>query len=116
MKTNVLLLGLLAACSAGGKTTPTPTGGALGTSHDTSKIPDPGAPAPAKNDPNLAFRLSYSDPGGMWMPQQMTLPGHTDTFTKMGVKLDAKTLSDPLQAPLAAVVSIGGCTASFVSN
>jgi V8-like Glu-specific endopeptidase len=116
MKTNALLLGLLAACSAGGKTTPTQTGGALGTSHDTSKIPDPGAPPSAKADPNLGFRLSFSNPGGMWMPQQMTLVGHTDVFQKAGVKLDAKTLADPLQAPLAAVVSIGGCTASFVSN
>ena len=33
----------------------------------------------------------------------------------MGVKLDAKVLADPLSAPLAAIVSLGGCTASFVS-
>jgi hypothetical protein len=51
----------------------------------------------------------------MWMPSQMTLPGHVETFQKMGVKLAAKTLADPLSAPLAAVVSLGGCTASFVS-
>jgi peptidase S46-like protein len=112
MKANALLMSLLAACSAGGKQQTT-TGGMLGTTHDTPGSTD--TPVPAKADPNLAFRLQYSDPGGMWMPQQMTLPGHTDVFQKMGVKLDAKTLSDPLQPPLAAVVSIGGCTASFVS-
>ncbi len=70
---------------------------------------------PPKSDPNLGFRQQYSNAGGMWMPQQMTLPGHTDVFQKMGVKLDAKVLADPLAAPLNAVVSLGGCTASFVS-
>src|SRR5262249_30244292 len=33
----------------------------------------------------------------------------------MGVEIESKTLADPLAAPLGAVVSIGGCTASFVS-
>ena len=51
----------------------------------------------------------------MWLPQQMTLPGHVDTFKNMGVKLAAETLADPLSAPLAAIVSLGGCSASFVS-
>ncbi|HEY0989340.1 MAG TPA: S46 family peptidase [Kofleriaceae bacterium] len=68
-----------------------------------------------KPDPALGFRLQYSNPGGMWLPQQMTLPLHVETFQNMGVEIDAKTLSDPLAAPLAAVVSLGGCTASFVS-
>jgi hypothetical protein len=45
----------------------------------------------------------------------MTLPGHVETFKKMGVDMDASVLADPLAAPLAAVVSLGGCTASFVS-
>src|SRR5262249_43313961 len=40
---------------------------------------------------------------------------HIENFKKMGVKLDAKVLADPLAEPLAAVVSLGGCTASFVS-
>ncbi len=49
------------------------------------------------------------------MPSQMTLPQHADAFARMGVKLDPKTLSDPLQSPLASVVFLGGCTGSFVS-
>jgi hypothetical protein len=52
----------------------------------------------------------------MWMPSQMTMPQHTEAFSKMGVKLDPKTLADPLQSPLAAVVFLGGCTGSFVSS
>ena len=67
-------------------------------------------------EPKLAFRKQYSDPGGMWMPSQMTLPQHVETFEKMGVRLNAEALSDPLSEPLAAIVSLGGCTASFVSG
>jgi V8-like Glu-specific endopeptidase len=110
MKQTAILCGLLvAACGSGtkspstGQTTPTPK-------------PEPvaSAPAPAP-DPALGFRLQYSNPGGMWLPQQMTLPLHVETFHNMGVPIDAKTLSDPLASPLNAVVSLGGCTASFVS-
>jgi hypothetical protein len=104
-----------AACSGGSSNSPV-TGGTLGSTHDTSGIHSTTGAGTAKSDPNLAFRLAYSNPGGMWMPQQMTLPGHAENFQKMGVKLDAKTLADPLAAPLSAVVWLGGCTASFVSG
>jgi hypothetical protein len=78
-------------------------------------VTTPVAERPKRADPALEFRLQYENPGGMWLPQQMTLPGHVETFRKMGVALDARTLADPLAAPLSAVVSLGGCTASFVS-
>lgn len=61
------------------------------------------------------FRLGYSNPGGMWMPSQMTLAEHQENFRRMGVSIPSSLLSDPLADPLAAVVSLGGCTASFVS-
>src|SRR5438105_1642694 len=111
MKQTAILCGLvLAACGSGtrspntGQTMPSPA-------------PEPvaAAPAPAPADPALGFRLQYANPGGMWLPQQMTLPLHVETFHNMGVAIDAKTLSDPLASPLNAVVSLGGCTASFVS-
>ena len=113
MKRNAILLGLLAS-ACGGKTTPTET---LGDRHETvSGTPAAMPTAPAKADPNLPFRLAHSNSGGMWLPQQMSLAGHVETFKKMGVAMDASVLSDPLAAPLAAVVSLGGCTASFVSG
>jgi hypothetical protein len=115
MKLRAYFCGLLAACS-GGSSNSTVTGGTLGSTHDTSGIHSTGGPGePAKADPNLAARAAFSNPGGMWMPQQMTLPGHIENFKNMGVALDARTLSDPLAAPLNAVISLGGCTASFVS-
>ncbi len=113
MKRNAILLGLLAG-ACGGKTTPTET---LGDTHSTAPGPMAAVPTAAeKADPNLPFRLAHSNAGGMWLPQQMSLPGHVETFKKMGVAMDASVLSDPLAAPLAAVVSLGGCTASFVSG
>ncbi len=49
------------------------------------------------------------------MPQQMTLPGHATTIAQRGVKIAPGQLADPLAAPLAAIVRLGGCSASFVS-
>jgi len=115
MKSSAYLWGLLVACSGSSSNT-TVTGGTLGSTHDTSGVHSAGADGTQKADPALAARLAFSNPGGMWMPQQMTLPGHVENFKKMGVPLAAQTLSDPLAAPLAAVISLGGCTASFVSE
>lgn len=106
---------LVVSCGSGHKPAPTDPNNTLGAStHDTSQTTEHPT-MPDRPDPGLGFRMHYQDPGGMWMPSQMTLPQHTENFQKMGVKLDAKTLADPLSAPLAAVVWLGGCTASFVS-
>src|ERR1044071_8455809 len=112
MKQTAILCGLLvAACGSGAKS---PSTGQTAPASTAKPEPVAAAPAPAP-DPALGFRLQYSNPGGMWLPQQMTLPLHVETFHNMGVPIDAKTLSDPLREPLNAVVSLGGCTASFVS-
>ncbi|MFN0247034.1 MAG: S46 family peptidase, partial [Kofleriaceae bacterium] len=103
-----VLVAALAACS-----------GNPGTPPLTPAEPEvPIAPAtvtPAPIDPQLAARRAYSNPGGMWMPQQMTLPGHASTFAALGVKVPPAALADPLAAPLAAIVRLNGCSASFVS-
>jgi hypothetical protein len=49
----------------------------------------------------------------MWMPQQ--IPQLAGELQKLGVELDAQRLSDLTGDPMGAVVSLGGCTASFVS-
>jgi hypothetical protein len=49
----------------------------------------------------------------MWLPEQM--PAHAEHLLKLGLKLDPKVLADPTAYPLAAVISLGGCSASFVS-
>src|SRR5262249_644854 len=112
MKHTAILCGLVvAACGSGTKS---PSAGQ--TTPATPAKPEPVAAAPAPPpDPALGFRLQYSNPGGMWLPQQMTLPLYVESFHSMGVPIDAKTLADPLASPLNAVVSLGGCTASFVS-
>ncbi|KPN21318.1 dipeptidyl-peptidase 7 [Xanthomonas sp. Mitacek01] len=50
---------------------------------------------------------------GMWVPQQ--LPDIASALRKAGLKLDPNRLADLTGDPLGAVVSLGGCTASFVS-
>ena len=50
---------------------------------------------------------------GMWMPQQ--IPELAAKLKAMGFKGDPKAFADLTGQPMGAVVSLGGCTASFVS-
>src|SRR5437867_4689876 len=50
---------------------------------------------------------------GMWMPQQV--PQLASELQKMGIKIDPNRLADLTGDPMGAVISLGGCTASFVS-
>src|SRR5688572_21339011 len=49
----------------------------------------------------------------MWMPEQV--PALAPELAKSGLKLDPRKLADLTGDPMGAVVSLGGCTASFVS-
>lgn len=116
MKPRVLTTLLIAAtlsCGGGAKV----TGAGTGPGGGASPGDDAGdsKESIASTDPALAARRAFQNPGGMWMPRQMTLPVHARNLAAMGVALDAGALADPLGAPLGAVVSLGGCTGSFVS-
>jgi hypothetical protein len=50
---------------------------------------------------------------GMWMPQQ--IPELAARLQAMGFKGDPKAFADLTGQPMGAIVSLGGCTASFVS-
>ena len=50
---------------------------------------------------------------GMWMPRQ--IPDLAPELKAAGMKLDPAKLADLTGDPMGAVVSLGGCTASFVS-
>ncbi|TCI04588.1 S46 family peptidase [Corallincola luteus] len=50
---------------------------------------------------------------GMWQPHQ--LPRLADTLTKRGLEIAPEKLSSLTEFPMNAVISLGGCTASFVS-
>lgn len=50
---------------------------------------------------------------GMWTPEQ--LPRISEALKKAGLQLDPASLSDLTGQPMGAIVSLGGCTASFVS-
>jgi Peptidase S46 len=51
--------------------------------------------------------------GGMWMPQQ--IPELAAKLKAMGFQGDPKAFADLTGQPMGAIVSLGGCTASFVS-
>ena len=59
----------------------------------------------------LASRLLAGE--GMWMPEQV--PQLAPELVKMGLKLDPRKLADLTGDPMGAIVSLGGCSASFVS-
>ena len=50
---------------------------------------------------------------GLWVPQQ--LPQIADQLRKAGLELPPEQLANLTGQPMGAVVSLGGCTASFVS-
>lgn len=50
---------------------------------------------------------------GMWMPRQV--PEIAGQLAERGFKVDAKSFANLAGSPMGAVVSLGGCSASFVS-
>lgn len=77
----------------------------------------PVAPQPAEPPPPVPEapkKPDFKNPGGMWMPEQLGPQG--GVLKSIGLELDPKDLSQPTAFPLGAVVSLGGCSASFVSD
>ncbi len=60
----------------------------------------------------VAFGASADE--GMWQPNQ--LPEIQKQLKKAGLKLNPNDLTDLTGFPMGAIVSLGGCTASFVSD
>ena len=60
----------------------------------------------------LSTSAAYADEG-MWMPQQ--LPQVAKQLKAAGLKLDPAALTKLTEFPMGAIVSLGGCSASFVS-
>jgi len=61
----------------------------------------------------LATAVALRADQGMWMPQQ--IPQLAARLQKLGFVGDPKAFADLTGQPMGAVVSLGGCTASFVS-
>lgn len=80
--------------------------------------PAPIAPAPphvaaATSATPEPVRPKFENPGGMWMPHQ--LASHGAKLKELGLAIDPASLTDPTSGTMSAVVSLGGCSASFVS-
>ncbi|MEL7336469.1 MAG: S46 family peptidase, partial [Planctomycetota bacterium] len=52
--------------------------------------------------------------GGMWLPSQ--IPLLEGQLRSLGLEIDADELADPTSSTLEAIVSLGGCSGSFVSK
>lgn len=50
---------------------------------------------------------------GMWLPEQ--LPAKAEELRAMGLELDPAELADPMGRPLGSIVTMGFCSASFIS-
>ena len=61
----------------------------------------------------LAVPISAVADEGMWMPQQV--PALAEELRKLGLQLDPNSFADLTAFPMGAIVSLGGCSASFVS-
>ena len=96
---SLLLFAALAACKPG--------------AGDDGGVADPGAGGGTAGDGSAAGAPAFENPGGMWMPAQ--LAAQAETLRRAGFALDPAVLTDPTAFPLGAVVSLGGCSASFVS-
>src|SRR5579883_1374444 len=66
------------------------------------------AVAKGKVDPQ-----NFRNPGGKWMPQQVM--DNAETLRDLGLKIDPKELSDQRAGVMGAIVSLDGCSGSFVS-
>ena len=59
----------------------------------------------------LPFGLPADE--GMWQPHQ--LPAMSDELKAKGLEIDADSISKLTEFPMSAIISLGGCSASFVS-
>src|SRR5690606_2493514 len=87
-------------------------GACLAAACGPSQTPPAVGPAPTA-EPSQAPAGPFQNPGGMWMPEQLSQ--HAETLKKLGLRIDPLALTDPMAFPLGAVVWLGGCSASFVS-
>ncbi len=106
MRSGLVLLPLIAVgvFSCGGD--PPPPAQAPG-----SLASQPAAPASTAAEADAKPR--FENPGGMWMPHQVK--EHAAKLKELGLQIEPADLADPTSGVLSAVVSLGGCSASFIS-
>jgi hypothetical protein len=98
------------ALSCGGEAPPRPIAPAPAPSPVVAATPPPAVVSPPPYQPLVP---RFENPGGMWMPNQMA--AHGAKLKELGLAVDPAALADPTSGVLSAVVSLGGCSASFVS-
>lgn len=95
------LLAFSTACSAG---------------HPSIPLGPPVPPLPPEAAPTSTptrAPIVHESTGGLFMPEQV--PTLLEDLRRLGLKVDAAQLSDPLSPLLSSIVNFGGCSASFLS-
>lgn len=111
----LLAVSSLGALGCGGDAPPAaPT--APRTAPPPTVTPVASAPASAPEPTPSPANVRYQNPGGMWMPHQIAEGAHARTLKELGLAFSPKELADPTSGVLSSVVSLGGCSASFVSE
>jgi hypothetical protein len=87
---------------------------ACGSGVTTYRLPPEPTAAPVASSSAVPQRPEFESPGGMWIPSQLGA-AHAETLKKLGLEIEPAQLSDPMGYPLGAIISLGGCSASFVS-
>lgn len=78
-----------------------------------ANVTPPSSQAGASTASPSAAAPRFENPGGMWMPHQVA--AHASQLKELGLEIDPAALADPTSGVLSAIVSLGGCSASFVS-
>lgn len=107
-----LFLGVLSACTSHSDSPATQTAGPSATTA-ASTAAGTGSQAGSATATPAAGTDATAKRGGMWMPSQIAKKA--DVLKKLGLQIDPSQLSDPSSPLLQSVVSLGGCSASFVS-
>lgn len=108
MRPRLLALSLLAVASCASPPLPPAPPAPSPPSSPVAPAAPPIAKTPARPLP------TFENPGGMWMPNQIA-GAHAAKLKELGLEIDPASLADPTSGTLSAVVSLGGCSASFVS-
>lgn len=80
----------------------------------TTKILLPGFLAMSAGLATASQSINWTNPGGMWPPS--AIYEQRDLLTDLGLEIPPENLSDPSSSTLQAIVSLGYCSGSFISD
>lgn len=78
---------------------------------DKAEVATPVTPS----KPPVRADEAFVNPGGKWMPHQLAVGSNAENLKNLGATFNLEEFANPTGPYLGAVVSLGGCSGSFVS-